>query len=417
MKKKILFILSLATLAFVSCDKNDDNDGYAEYLVAKPLVISKADFANSVDIIAPRPIDESGKVYTYEDYIFVNDKYKGIHVINNSNPLQPRKIGFIRIPGNVDISVKDDFLYADSLMDLIVLDISNITDIKQVNRLENVLHKNIFWPFEADIIEDVGYDYETEIIVGWETTTERRLISEVEENRNVDILFDGALANTAESGTTGQGGSLARFKIVDDYLYAVDSHNINIFNISDLDNPQDLEDVYAGFDIETIFNRGNHLFLGSMRGMYIYDITSPDKPTFVSEFQHGTACDPVVVDGDYAYVTLRGGNFCGATESGLFIVDISDIQNPELAKMYPMDEPYGLGIKDEKLFICDGESGLKVYDKTDIEDLKTLNHFKNIVTFDVIPLESHLIMVGDEVLYQYEYLNDEIKLISQIGLN
>nr|WP_299487666.1 hypothetical protein [uncultured Allomuricauda sp.] len=417
MKKKILFILCLATLAFVSCDKNDDNDGYAEYLVAKPLVISKADFANSVDIIAPRPIDESGKVYTYEDYIFVNDKYKGIHVINNSNPLQPRKIGFIRIPGNVDISVKDDFLYADSLMDLIVLDISNITDIKQVNRLENVLHNNIFWPFEADIIEDVGYDYETEIIVGWETTTERRLISEVEESRNVDILFDGALANTAESGTTGQGGSLARFKIVDDYLYAVDSHNINIFNISDLDNPQDLEDVYAGFDIETIFNRGNHLFLGSMRGMYIYDITSPDKPTFVSEFQHGTACDPVVVDGDYAYVTLRGGNFCGATESGLFIVDISDIQNPELAKMYPMDEPYGLGIKDEKLFICDGESGLKVYDKTDIEDLKTLNHFKNIVTFDVIPLESHLIMVGDEVLYQYEYLNDEIKLISQIGLN
>ena len=61
MKKKILFILSLATLAFVSCDKNDDNDGYADYLVAKPLVISKAEFANSVDIIAPRPIDESGK--------------------------------------------------------------------------------------------------------------------------------------------------------------------------------------------------------------------------------------------------------------------------------------------------------------------------------------------------------------------
>ena len=67
---------------------------------------------------------------------------------------------------------------------------------------------------------------------------------------------------------------------------------------SDLGNPQDLEDVYAGFDIETIFNRGNHLFLGSMRGMYIYDITNPAVPTFVSEFQHGTACDPVVVDGE-----------------------------------------------------------------------------------------------------------------------
>ena len=120
---------------------------------------------------------------------------------------------------------------------------------------------------------------------------------------------------------------------------------------------------------------------------------------------------------NYAYVTLRGGNGCGALESGLFIVDISDIQNPELTISYPMDEPYGLGIQNEKIFVCDGSSGLKVYDKTDVEDLKMLDHFRDIVTFDVIPLESHLIMVGEGVLYQYEYLDDGIKLISQIGLN
>lgn len=416
MKKKALLILSLATLIFVSCDNNDDNDGYADYLVARPLIMSKAEFANGVDIIAPRPIDESGKVYTYEDYIFINDKYQGVHVIDNSNPQQPQKVSFIKIPGNVDISVKDDFLYADSLMDLVVIDISDLNNLNTVNRLENVLYNNIFFPFEADIVEYDTYDYDTEILVGWETVTESRLTAEVEQNRGIGIFDDVAL-NEASDGGTGQGGSLARFKIVDDYLYAVDSHNINVFDISDLENPEDLEDVYAGFDIETIFNRGNHLFLGSMRGMYIYDISSPATPTFVSEFQHGTACDPVVVDGDYAYVTLRGGNECGALESGLFIVDISDITDPKLAVDYPMDEPYGLGIKDEKLFVCDGSSGLKVYDKTDVEDIKMLNHFKDIVTFDFIPLESHLIMVGDEVLYQYEYLDDEIKLISQIGLN
>ncbi|WP_431125585.1 LVIVD repeat-containing protein [Flagellimonas flava] len=416
MKKKILLVLSLVAISFVSCESNDDSD-YAEYLVARPLVISKAELT-TIDIIAPTPINESGKVYTYQDYIFINDKYQGVHVIDNSNALQPRKIAFIKIPGNVDISVKDDFLYADSLTDLVVLDISDINNISQVNRLENVLYNNVFWPFEADIVENEDFDWETEVLIGWETTTERRLIAEVEEQRNTDVIFFGdiALAEVSDAGGAGQGGSLARFKIVEDYLYAVDSHNINVFNISDLDNPVDLEDVYAGFDIETIFNRGNHLFLGSMRGMYIYDITSPATPTFVSEFQHGTACDPVVVDGDYAYVTLRGGNNCGALESGLFIVDISDIENPELTVDYPMDEPYGLGIRDEKLFVCDGSSGLKVYDKTDVMELEQLNHFKDIVTFDVIPLESHLIMVGDEVLYQYEYLDDDIRLMSQIDL-
>src|SRR5690606_22453228 len=175
--------------------------------------------------------------------------------------------------------------------------------------------------------------------------------------------------------------------------------------------------VFAGFDIETIFNRGDHLFLGSMRGMYIYDITSPASPELVSEFQHGTACDPVVVDDNYAYITLRGGNFCGALDSSLQIINITDLQNPELTISYPMDNPYGLGIKDNLLFICDGSSGLKVYDKTNVEDLELLDHFTDIDTYDVIPLEERLLMIGDNVLFQYEYSDEGIDLLSQFPLN
>jgi len=409
MKKCIITLLIV--LVLVSCSEKEEGD-YADYLVATPITMSLADFKNSVDVVAPRPINESGKIYAYENYIFVNDKYKGVHVIDNSDTSSPQKISFIKIAGNVDISIKGNFLYADSLTDLMVLDISEINAIRIVNRLEDVLRDNIVWPI-ADIYEYDGIDYENEILVGWDVKIESRLISDV-NNRFDDQIF---LAETANDAQVGQGGSLARFKIVNDYLYAVDSHTINVFEISDLENPRDLEDVYAGFDIETIFNRGDNLFLGSMRGMYIYDISSPATPTFISEFQHGTACDPVVVDGDYAYVTLRGGNNCGATESGLFIVDISDLTTPVLATSYTMDEPYGLGIKDNKLFICDGKSGLKVYDKTDIENLVSLNHYENIITFDVIPMNESLIMIGDEILYQYRYLDNDIELISSMNLN
>ncbi|WP_273274076.1 LVIVD repeat-containing protein [Maribacter polysiphoniae] len=414
MKKNLLLLLFVASLGLVSCEKSDDGK-YADYLVAKPLTISKSEFKNSVDIVAPAPIKESGKIYAYRDYIFVNDKYRGVHVIDNSDPSAPKKISFIKIAGNVDISIKDGYLYADSLMDLVVLDISDITHIKIVTRLDNVLRDNVVWP-AADFYEYDGLDYDNEVLLGWETVTERRLVTEFEERFTVDGEFF-ANAETVSDASVGQGGSLARFKIVGDYLYAVDSHTINVFNIQDLEAPQDMEDVYAGFDIETIFNRDQYLFLGSMRGMYIYDISSPATPTFVSEFQHGTACDPVVVDGDYAFVTLRGGNRCGATESGLFIVDISDIANPELTISYSLDGPYGLGVKGDKLFVCDGDSGLKVYDKSNVEDLVSLNHFKDINTFDVIPLENSLLMVGEDVLYQYEYLEDDIKLISTLELD
>lgn len=413
MKKNALLILSFLTFTLISCDTNDNGeDGeFADFLVARPIVMSKTEFANSVDVVDPTPIAESGKIYAYQNYIFVNDKYKGVHVIDNTNPESPQKISFIKIAGNVDISIKDNFLYADSITDLVVLNISDIDNIEIVNRLENVLRDNVVWP-AAEIFEWDGIDFENEVLIGWETSVERRKVEDVQ----IDILFEDVAANDAGGGT-GQGGSLARFKIVDDYLYAVDSHNINVFEISDLANPQNLEDVYAGFDIETIFNRGDHLFLGSMRGMYIYNISNRATPTFVSEFEHGTACDPVVVDDSYAYVTLRGGNFCGATESGLYIVDITNIEVPELKVIYPMDEPYGLGIRGDKLFVCDGASGLKVYDKSQVPDLPQLNHFEDIVTFDVIPLQEQLLMVGDGTLYQYEYLDDEIRLISQLMLN
>ncbi|HZJ19491.1 MAG TPA: hypothetical protein VFD35_03935 [Pricia sp.] len=420
MKKTLLLLLFVAAFGFVSCDKDQDDSLYADYQVARPLKMTTAEFRSGVDVIAPVPILESGKIYAYKNFIFINDKNKGIHVVDNTDPSNPKKISFIEIPGNVDISIKDDFLFADSLSDLVVLDISDMKDIKQVNRLQDVLQSNVFWPVDADIFENDAIDYGNEILVGWEVVTERRLKSEVENGNGV--FWEGnfnALADAAAptNSTTGQGGSLARFKIVDDYLYAVDFHDINIFNISDLGSPKTLGPVSAGFDIETIFNQGQYLFLGSMSGMFIYDISSPAVPTYVSEFQHGTACDPVVVDDDYAYVTLRGGSACGATESGLLIIDISNIANPVLQKEYPMDGPYGLGIKDEKLFICDGDSGLKVYDKTDVDNLVQLSHFKDINTFDVIPLENNLLMTGKDVIYQYKYLDDNIRLLSTLRLN
>lgn len=410
MKSLTFFFSCFLVFGFLSCNK-DEPGKYADYLVARPLTISIQEFKNGVDIVSPQPIAESGKIYAYQDYIFVNDKFRGVHVIDNSNPASPRKVSFIKIAGNVDISIKDNFLYADSLTDLIVLDITDINNIQIVNRLDNVLRDNVVWPMEADIFEYGDWNNENNVLIGWEVTTERRLVEEVQQ-RFEDIL----MANAAEN-SVGQGGSLARFKIVANYLYAVDNHSINIFEISDLANPQDMEDVYAGFDIETIFNRGNQLFLGSRSGMYIYDITQPSNPSFISEFQHGTACDPVVVDGDYAYITLRGGNNCGATESGLFLVDISDISNPSLTATYPMEEPYGLGIMDNKLFVCDGSFGLKVYDTTNAPELLALQQFEDITTFDVIPLQDHLLMVGEGSLYQYSYSNMGLELISSMSLN
>ena len=427
MKKKALLILSLFTLVFFSCDDSDDLPiGQNEYLIATPLTTDLVTFKEeAVDVTDPVEIVESGKIYAYKDYIFINDVGKGVHVLDNSNPEAPEKKVFIKLEGNHDISIKNDRLYGDSYGDLVIMDISDIENIGNVKRMENAIYQEFWctvgfdveWP-QADAYDYTGLDASREAIVGWETKKVRMSESEFNEKYGFTFLEDGALANSdAQTSDSGQGGSLARFRIVGDYLYAVEWASINVFDISNLDAPEILEEVYVNGSVETIFNQGDLLFLGGTQGMYIYDITSPGAPKFVSEFRHGTACDPVVVDENYAYVTLRGGNFCGATESGLYIIDITKIETPELKVIYPMDEPYGLGIKDDKLFICDGSSGLKVYDKSEVPDLEQLNHLRGVVTYDVIPLENQLLMVGDGVLYQYKYLENDIRLISTLSLN
>jgi hypothetical protein len=132
-----------------------------------------------------------------------------------------------------------------------------------------------------------------------------------------------------------------------------------------------------------------------------------------------TSCDPVVVEGNYAYVTLRTGNFCETDVNQLEIVDIHKLASPIKIKSYPMFNPHGLGIEQGILFVCDGDAGLKVYDASDPLNLKAnqLAHFTEINTFDVIPIEKHLIMIGEDGLYQYDYSDiKDINLLSMIPI-
>jgi hypothetical protein len=154
--------------------------------------------------------------------------------------------------------------------------------------------------------------------------------------------------------------------------------------------------------------------------MYIYSLEDPFNPLFISQFRHASSCDPVVVNGHYAYVTLRAGNLCGDIASQLDVIDIKDLQSPNLVQEYPMEEPYGLGIDDSLLFVCDGVAGLKIYSAADplSIDQHMIVRYKDIQAFDVIPLGEVLVMIGTDGLYQYDYSDPmNIHQLSVIPIN
>lgn len=419
MKNLNIFTIAIFGFLLSSCsDKVEET-----YQVNEPVYMSYEDLRKSVDIVEGQDIIQPGKIYFIGNYILVNEFQEGIHVVNNTNPSNPVVEKFIEIPGNVDMAVKGNMLYADSYVDLVTLDISDLNNIIEVDR-DTSIFPYILPNYENGVLDEVHPD--KGVVIGYKTV-EKTLDSDQRpywgfyaERSDVAMKMDaGVSGQGANGGDSGTGGSMARFTIVSNYLYIVDNASLNLYDISDNSNPNFTKNIPISWNIETIFPYNQMLFIGSQTGMYVYSIQNPANPEFISEFRHASACDPVVVEGNYAYVTLRGGNLCGAIESQLDVIDISTIENPTLLKTYSMQEPYGLGIKNDVLFVCDGDAGLKVYqanDKLKI-DSNLVAHYNDINAFDVIPLPDLLIMIGVDGLYQYDYSDlENIELLSHIPI-
>lgn len=221
---------------------------------------------------------------------------------------------------------------------------------------------------------------------------------------------------------SGKGGSMARFTIACNHLYVVDATSLHVMNISDPANPVFVRKIdVAGTvltTIETIFPFGNYLLIGSSTGMYIFSIAADcSNPVYIAEFQHVMSCDPVVAEGNYAYVTLRSGGDCriGWVANQLDIIDISNIYNPKLEATHEMAEPWGLGIDNKTLFICHGDYGLGVYNVNNPKVLDTIHFFHDIKSYDVIPHNSVLLVTGPGGIYQYDYSDlNNLVLLSTI---
>ena len=422
-------VTGLLALSLSGCfsDKCEQTLTYYSYA---PVYKGLDEIRQAVKVSASQELRQPGKMYFKDGYIFISEINKGIHVIDNTNPAQPQSLAFIEVPGNHDIAAKGNILYADSYLDLVAIDISNPTQAAEVGRELNVFPYGVWheglW---ADPDSGIAIDWiETEITDQFNCSdgftlpgltrnmfTQDDLMLTSAPQASSNSQFGGGRAEMAN--TSGVGGSMARFTILGDYLYSVTYSDMIIFSLANATDPAEANRINVGWDIETIFPRGNTLFLGSMTGMHIYSASNPTNPQWLSSVQHVQSCDPVVADEEFAYVTLRDGNDCGGTVNQLLVFDLQSLTNPALLHTYEFFNPHGLGISGETLFICDGDEGLKIYDATDVSAITSnpLAAFPDIHAFDVIPLGNVLLTIGEDGFYQYDYSDlTDIKLLSMI---
>jgi hypothetical protein len=211
---------------------------------------------------------------------------------------------------------------------------------------------------------------------------------------------------------------MARFITYDDYLYTLEStYKLKVYDISNTSSVELKNEQYLWGNIETVFIADDHLYVGTSNGMHILSLDMPSSPNVLSSYRHITACDPVVVEGNWAYVTLRSGNNCGGNQNLLEVIDVSDKYDPVRKASYGMKGPYGLGIDNEILFVCEGEYGLDIYDASNKLDIvqNRIATFPGIHAYDVIPLGTFLLLIGDEGFQLYDYSDlEDIQLLSSL---
>ncbi|TMI94706.1 MAG: hypothetical protein E6H08_08225 [Bacteroidetes bacterium] len=416
-------LTSTIALLFVfnSCVKDKCTRRYVYW---EPVYRTKDEVRANIKNNSSREIERPGKIYIRGNYIFLNEIDRGIHIIDNTNRSAPKNIAFIDIPGNLDMAVKGNILYADLYTDLVAIDITDPQQVIVKKFTENIFperyYGNGFSQNPAMVIQDwIRKDTTVQIDCGGNSGLFGGL-------KSADVFmsplssFSGQAGPAASAGggsPFGVGGSMARFTIVNNYLYAVSNSALNVVSIANGADPVFSNKVQMNWGIETLYPFNNRLFIGSTTGMFIFDIANPTNPVQLGTFSHARKCDPVIADNTNAFVTLRSGTTCQGFGEQLDVLDISNLSNPTLIKSYPMTNPHGLAKDGNTLIICDGRDGLKFYNASDVRNLSLQKQMTGLETYDVIAFNGWALVVAKDGLYQYDYSSlSNIKLISKMNI-
>ena len=219
--------------------------------------MQKSDIRSAVAVEPGKLIEGRGKIFFKAGYLFVNEPGNGVHVIDNRNPQLPANVAFIKVPGSFDITVKDDLLFTDSYMDLVTFDISDLGNIREVNRLEDFFWGHGQYAFSAgtanaQVIVDYVEESREEVSDHCDAAPFQRGFFMLEDSRIMaSTAFDAGAGG--QSAAPGIAGSLARFALSDDHLYMLDEGFIKNLDLSTPLSPQPGEELYVAWDVETLF--------------------------------------------------------------------------------------------------------------------------------------------------------------------
>ena len=139
--RNILVTIFVSLVASSCCDTDD----VPSINAMKPAYIGYNEILQFVQL-PPQPIENAGKIMVYNNFLFLGEVNKGIHIIDISDTLNPVKLSFLKIPGNKDASAQNNRLYADNGPHFVILNIQNIYNVTLVQRNLDYFQPSEFFP-------------------------------------------------------------------------------------------------------------------------------------------------------------------------------------------------------------------------------------------------------------------------------
>ncbi|MFY0687941.1 MAG: hypothetical protein JXQ90_12290 [Cyclobacteriaceae bacterium] len=419
MKLTAYSLVALVIVLFISSCGHDLGKATVTYTRATAQYGDVESLRNTPLAGPVRSINDAGKIFVSDQILLIGEEGEGIHVLDNTDPKNPTHTLFINIPGNREFFVQGDILFAESVYDMLKIDISDISNPYLVTRIEEGVWSEIQNQQGETLL---GFEYE-------------RVTEEIELNDNVDINFWNSesvhyydYANnlippsalpSSFAGNNSDIGSVNRIAYLNDHVYLISKSNMNVF--SDAAQFELVSQNSVGWEMETIYPLGDKLYIGSRSSMTVFNATAPWDPRHESEYWHETSCDPVMpVSSETAYLTLRSEEFgdCPGDINALHVLGMRDGWIEQLHEI-EMESPFGMTIVDNELFVGEGSAGLKVFDISDVRNPVLTRTITTVAAYDIIahPVNKNMILIaGPEGFSQFQVGNDfELQLLSTIS--
>jgi len=430
------------------------NGGADSITISGDLAFIAADF-DGVDIIdISNPInpvflanyntnDLAEGVAIQNNYAYIADRFDGVIIVDISDPANPSFVGSIDTPNDANsIVVSGAYAYVADADDTLIIDISNPVAPAIVGQYDTTASWSIAhdgnYVYVGDGINGVVVlnvdDPTTPVLAGSFDTA--GFAGGLDIVGNLVYVADGPLVilHTETSVTSAPPddmkltyignysmSNIIDLKVSDNYLYATNGSNFNVFNINSnglLNHVYTIENLIGDIAIYE-----DYAYIAGAN-LTIVDITNPESPFIVGNYL-GVGGNPIVVSGDYAYVAkyrndllvfdisdktnplLIGscyvrqisdiavsGNYVYTTDyDNLVLIDVSDPTSPSVVKSYSLSgAPRSLAFSNNYIYLPSFFYGLVVFDAND-----PLSAF--ISGVNEIPVNAHHIAVSGNYAY------------------